>query len=112
MSLYQCEKCGCMENTALGHFWSRNLIDWPPEFKDKKLCSECGPPTFPKSEKPTGYGKWHGRFEKLLLPHGMFVANAEGNLAHRHSGSTDVRKYALTPNAQVKRQAERSEGHA
>ncbi|PXX41123.1 hypothetical protein NA66_1001733 [Burkholderia pyrrocinia] len=22
MSLYQCEHCGCCENTALGHYWA------------------------------------------------------------------------------------------
>ena len=42
MSLFVCEKCECIENTALGHYWGQ----------DKKLCSECG------------RGKWHGRFEK------------------------------------------------
>jgi hypothetical protein len=42
MSLFRCEECGCVENTAIGCYWG----------KDKKLCSECG------------RGKWHGQFEK------------------------------------------------
>jgi len=42
MSLFVCEKCNAIENTALGKFWA----------EDEKLCSECG------------FGKWHGRFEK------------------------------------------------
>jgi hypothetical protein len=42
MSLFVCEKCQTIENTALGKYWGEN----------KKLCSECG------------WEKWHGRFEK------------------------------------------------
>lgn len=42
MSLYQCQKCGAVENTALGEYWGREI----------KLCSECG------------RGKWHGKFPK------------------------------------------------
>lgn len=43
MPLFKCSKCGGIENTALGDFWST------PE---KPLCSECST------------GIWHGRFEK------------------------------------------------
>ena len=75
MSLYQCEDCGAMENTALGHYWG----------EERKLCSECG------------FGKWHGKFSKLLLPKGQFVTNDEGNLAHKDTGDTDVRKYEIKP---------------
>jgi hypothetical protein len=32
-------------------------------FKGEPLCSECGPKFFDDG-KPTGYGKWHGRFPK------------------------------------------------
>lgn len=42
MSLYVCEKCKAVENTALGQYWGH----------DVKLCSECG------------RGQWHGRFPK------------------------------------------------
>lgn len=48
MPLFICEKCGCVDNTALGLYW----IDW----FDKKpiLCAECHPKI----------GKWHGKFAK------------------------------------------------
>lgn len=46
MSLFVCEDCGCIENTALSNFWRRG--------KGKALCSECDPEI----------GKWHGRFGK------------------------------------------------
>lgn len=46
MPLFICEKCGTIENTAVGHYW--------PVFAEHKpvLCSECHS------------GKWHGLFEK------------------------------------------------
>ena len=46
MSIYICEKCGCIENTALGGYWknARN--------KEPKMCSECNT------------GVWHNEFPK------------------------------------------------
>jgi hypothetical protein len=75
MSLFQCEECGGRENTATGAYWG-----W-----GKKLCSECDT------------GEWHGHFPKLIPPKRQFVTNKEGNLAHRETGDTDVRKYAINP---------------
>ena len=46
MSVYICEKCGCIENTSLGGYW-RNVIN-----KEPKMCSECNT------------GEWHNEFEK------------------------------------------------
>jgi len=64
MPLFKCEICGCIENTACGHYWSK---DWP-QFKgtilEKALCSECTPTTYPNGEINTRGGKWHGKFEK------------------------------------------------
>lgn len=73
MGLYVCEKCGCIENTALGFYWSRNVVtmNWPDEYKNKALCSECGPTTY-SDGTPTNYGKWHDRFPKRSAD-GMFV---------------------------------------
>ena len=42
MPLFVCEKCKCIENSALGHYWGEK----------EKLCSECS------------RGVWHGRFPK------------------------------------------------
>jgi hypothetical protein len=47
MSLFKCEKCGCIENTALCRYWFR-------EKGSPALCSECDPKI----------GKWHGLFKK------------------------------------------------
>lgn len=46
MPCYICEKCGAIDNTAVGGYW-RNILN-----KEIPKCSECN------------YGKWHGKFEK------------------------------------------------
>jgi len=46
MPCFRCSKCGCVENTALSHYWTRE--------KKPALCSECDPEI----------GKWHGSFTK------------------------------------------------
>lgn len=46
MSVYICEKCGAIDNTAVGGYW-KNCIA-----KEPKMCSECN------------FGKWHEIFPK------------------------------------------------
>jgi len=49
MSLFKCEGCGCVENTATsGYHLRREKTD------GRALCSECDP----------NIGKWHGIFPK------------------------------------------------
>lgn len=48
MSLFACENCGCVENTALCWVWQARA-EYKPE-----LCSACDP----------AIGKWHGLFER------------------------------------------------
>ena len=62
MSLFVCDKCHCIENTALGRYWSRNLEG--VRERGKALCSECAPITFKSGEKTPKGGKWHNRFPK------------------------------------------------
>lgn len=66
MSLYRCEACGCVENTALGFYWTRREECYPPQYRGKKLCSECGPPVMKAGNhlENTEFGTWHGRFPK------------------------------------------------
>lgn len=60
MSLFQCHKCGCVENTTLADYWIQHLehvehnqINGTSEdFKPK--CSVCLPTI----------GEWHGRFKR------------------------------------------------
>lgn len=68
MSVFNCTKCGVIENTALGHYWCCDVIFFKegsisPELVGKPLCSECIPLEFSDGSR-AGTGKWHGKFEK------------------------------------------------
>lgn len=53
MSVFRCEQCGCMENTATSNYWEmRHPFDGSSP--KPALCSECDPEI----------GKWHGHFPK------------------------------------------------
>lgn len=99
MSLFQCQHCGCCENTALsaqGFRWLSKSFDWSyaPERKGMLLCSACGPSHYRDGE-PTEYGEWHNRFPRVFLPLGQFQTNIRGNLEHIESGSEDFKQYAI-----------------
>lgn len=101
MSLYQCQHCGCCENTALGHYWGADVrrtvnYDWTgmEDRKHKLLCSACGPLKY-RSGQATGFGKWHDQFDRVFLPMGMFKTNERGNLAHIETGDENFRAYAI-----------------
>lgn len=106
MSLFQCEYCGCVENTALSAqgFKMRimqDCFDWTG-IEDRKgmlLCSACGPSKY-RDGKPTEFGAWHGKFERVYLPKGEFRINILGNLEHITTGSIDYRQYRIEPPAE------------
>lgn len=55
MSLFVCDVCNCVENTALAGafgYWLRDSAE-NPHGDDLARCSECNT------------GAWHGRFEKV-----------------------------------------------
>jgi hypothetical protein len=54
MPLFRCDKCGCVENTATGRFWSQKA------YSEQVLCAECAT------------GKWHNSFPKESAD-GLFV---------------------------------------
>ena len=83
MSLFQCEECGCVENTALCNYWSRLFKE-----DKRKLCCVC-----------SDSGRvWHGKFERAFLPKGMFITNGCGNLEHIETGLSDYMKYKIDEN--------------
>lgn len=104
MSLFQCEVCGCCENTALscqGFKYIEECFDWAyaPEREGLKICSACGPAQYANGEGPTEYGKWHGEFDRVFLPMGEFHTNRVGNLEHNETGSEDFRLHAIQSEA-------------
>lgn len=68
MPLFMCSKCGCVENTALSHYWQAGKVG--------ALCSECDP----------AIGQWHGRFPKRSAA-GMLV-DQNGHLWSREAVDT------------------------
>lgn len=98
MSLFQCENCGCVENTALSCQGFKNVPNWfdwtgIEDRRGKKICSACGPSTFDDG-RPTEFGVWHGEFERTFLPKGMFVTGRNGGLEHIETGDSDFEKYS------------------
>lgn len=70
MGLFNCSKCGVIENTATGFYWTakrmseRVVFDSSNiEFKGMPLCSECAPSKYTDGTN-TMWGKWHNRFKK------------------------------------------------
>lgn len=100
MSLFQCGRCGCCDNTATSprdcDTYAARFYDWTgiEDRKGKKLCSACGPTKY-SDGTPTEYGQWHGRFTRTYLPLGMFRTANNGNLEHVETGEQDYRKYAV-----------------
>lgn len=66
MPLFVCDKCGAIENTALGHYWSRSAFKYKDSsLNGKALCSECAPLYFESGQRiSSNTGKWHGKFPK------------------------------------------------
>lgn len=100
MSIYQCEHCGCRENTATGNYAFRRKVEWfdwtgMEDRKGKALCSACTPRNRPEGGVWEDFGHWHGRFPRLFLPKGMFITDRQGNLAHKETGDTEIYKYAI-----------------
>ena len=87
MPLFVCDKCGCVENTALGRYWSKDEDYWDDGNRGQALCSECAPTTY-KDGRPVNnmggmrqFGKWHGQFPKQKWDGKMEVINRGANEA-------------------------------
>ena len=99
MSLFQCDNCGCCENTALSiqgcKMFSEDFV-WGTSSGSmgQMVCSDCGPTHFDDGSL-TGLGEWHGDFDRVFLPKGMFHTNQQGNLEHNESGSIKFRDYQI-----------------
>jgi len=102
MSLFQCEVCGCCENTALSgqgcQGFPEKFYDWSgiEDRKGKKLCSEHAPTCF-RDGSLTKFGKWHGQFTQRYYPMGEFKTGNNGNLEHIATGDQEIDKYEFHP---------------
>jgi hypothetical protein len=100
MSLFQCQLCGCCENTALSFQgcsgYAERFFDWTgfEDRKGKKLCSACAPTKYVDGN-PTVFGVWHGEFPRRYLPLGMFKTAQNGNLEHTITGEQDIAPYVI-----------------
>lgn len=88
MSIFQCENCGCAENTSCGWYHCRNIESLTPkEFLGKALCSACAPIKLADGESNKEFNnEWHGLFKRTFLPHGEFKINGQGSIEHVESG--------------------------
>lgn len=117
MSLFQCDKCGCVENTACcngGHFirYTINKEKYPEVYKSYKevlglsegeefgkYCCVCNPIWFDNHKY--GIGKnpnknvWHNIFGRIFLAKGEWETNKVGDLQHKKTGEQDYYKYAI-----------------
>jgi hypothetical protein len=108
MSMFQCGKCGCVENTACTSFFDG---EWTSRFKVPEedmqynklpLCCICAPEHF-KSGEPTQHtGEWHNNFSRVFLPLGEYRTNREGNIENIKTGSTDYYKHAIKIDPEIK----------
>lgn len=101
MSMFQCEVCGCEENTARGvgvYYIQPRIFDWSyaPERKGKKVCSACGPLKYNDGTPTRHGGEWHGKFKRTYYPVGLFKTGPDGNLVHAIHGKVDRSEYALS----------------
>ena len=107
MSLFQCQHCGCCENTALAgqgcDGYAMEFYDWTnfEDRKGKKLCSACAPTKYADGE-PTEFGKWHGQFKRVFLPMGAFRTARNGNLEHVVTKDQNYMRFAV-PNEKINR---------
>ncbi len=82
MSLFQCDTCGCVENTATsGTYHVRNVERlMPKKFLGMKLCCVCGPDVWADGSNISKTGKWHDLFTRKFYPVGTLYTDAQGNV--------------------------------
>jgi len=84
MSLFQCDECGTVENTAYCNYFYEHVY-----LKGQKLCCVCSK----VGCKPRGI--WHDRFPRVFLPKDMFITGKTGDLLHKVTGDSDWNKYSI-----------------
>lgn len=81
MSIYVCDRCHTIENSALGMFnrarahkrWFGDAIQ-----EGEKLCSSCAPSHFVDGSPNRKGGKWHDAFNRELATPDWIHAQGDG----------------------------------
>lgn len=78
MGIFVCDKCECVDNTACGLYWTKDMKNMFPEpyVLGTALCTECAPTHFTDGSA-SGYGVWHGHFSKVKWDGKREVMNRE-----------------------------------
>lgn len=125
MPIFQCDKCGCAENSAITkcshssykmnvQFENdptnlalnsyKKIIGIDPSMPFGRYCSACCPVWFNNEDKygvgpnpnpKPGCGLWHNKFRRMFLPKGQFSTARNGNLMHTETQDEDVAKWKL-----------------
>lgn len=120
MSLFQCSKCGCIDNTVTSrHGYEgiyrlipedvlksyREVLKLKPEDNFGIYCCVCSPIWFdengkygigPKPEIDIKLYEWHNIFPRRFLPLGEWITDEEtGNLKHKTTGEKNYYKYII-----------------
>lgn len=85
MSLFKCEQCGAVENTATSGYWHASCERHRGNADVKLLCSECDPEI----------GRWHGIFPKRNATAEGYMLGNDGYLyskSHVESGDLKWRE--------------------
>jgi len=79
MPLFVCDKCKVVENTACGHYWTRNMgLEDGKKEDSRALCSEC----MPGPDYLGRGGKWHGKFPKVIATTEIIKEYGEDNFVY------------------------------
>lgn len=118
MSLFQCDRCGCVENTALseGGYLISGLVteDEPPEIvksykaavglKEEEpfgnYCCVCCPMQFDKKGEfkifeEKDRRQWHSDFPRTFLAKGEWETDERGNLRNKKTGQVGWKGQAV-----------------
>ena len=77
MPIFECSKCGCVENTTVSNYWEDRLKGKDP------LCSECDPKI----------GKWHNKFPKESAK--GYLLGSDGYLYHEKEADSNTIKWRI-----------------
>lgn len=117
MSLFQCDRCGCVENSACSDgYLMRFMFDEtdPAVVKSYReavgladgeefgcYCCVCSPIQYTADERAYApfqeehRNKWHNMFSRVFLPIGEWETDKVGNLRHKKTGETNYKKHGL-----------------